>query len=655
MYNFKISKPELYLLIINCLIFKIFSSAPSFIFSGAGSGAPFAALLGGIIFIAVAFFIKKPLERLRGSGRGLPRPLYIILFAYFLCSSVYALFEFSRVIKTSGYPNTPIWFIILFIGIPALVAAVKGLKTIFRLSGLLIPLSLIGLIFILICSLGGDISGYNLLPVLGADEGATLSSALKSLLLYTDILVPVVLYSIDDRPEFAENIRFGGESEDENGGRENRRSGKRKRGRGIHGFIFPALAAAAINFSVVLIFTLTFSAETMKNIDVPLYPLSKAVTFGKLFARLDALYLIAALLSCMSYISVSVCLAVKCAKKINLRAGAKPALAITLAALSCLSLASCYDDREIEETAFVVALGLDDTGNGIQYTFQFSNPLATGQNSGSAEGGDSDNPTVISVTTAASNIYEAMIEANNKLGKNPSLSHLKLICFSTSAGSRSAQLCGELLDIQDVRSDVKICMAENAEEYLNGVRTDLEMSTARYYELLFSKNNPQIPSVNLRAFAERIGSDASDAYLPVMDGEFSGIELFSGGVPVLFLSRSEASVFNILNGGAKDEYVSADGFACLVSSDGADAEFSNGSVLLKTDVELNILSAGDDIGEEDIRAYLEEQANALLYKIKESGSDPFQLRLKSKTLSPISGAQEFNFKDAGVYARVNIK
>ena len=653
MYNFKISKPELYLLIINCLIFKIFSSAPSFIFSGAGSGAPFAALLGGIIFIAVVYIVKKPLERLGGGRRGLPRPLYIILFAYFLCSSVYTLFEFSRVIKTSGYPNTPIWFILLFIGVPALVAAVKGLKTIFRLSGLLIPLSLIGLIFILICSLGGDISGYNLLPVLGADKGATLRSALKSLLLYTDILVPIVLYSIDDRPEFAENIRFGGDNEDENNGRTNRRSGKRRRG--IHGFIFPALAAAAINFSVVLIFALTFSAETMKNIEVPLYPLSKAVTFGKLFARLDALYLIAALLSCMSYISVSVCLAVKCAKKINLRAGAKPALAVTLAALSCLSLTSCYDDREIEETAFVVALGLDDAGDQTQYTFQFSNPLATGQNSGSGEGGDSENPTVISVTATASNIYEAMIEANNKLGKNPSLSHLKLICFSTSAGSRSARLCGELLDIQDVRSDVKVCMAENAEEYLNGVRTDLEMSTARYYELLFSKNNPQIPSVNLRAFAERISSNASDAYLPVMDGEFCGIELFSGGVPVLFLNRSEASVFNILNGGAKDEYISADGFACLVSSDDADAEFSNGSVLLETDVELKILSAADGIGEEDIRAYIEEQANALLYKIKESGSDPFQLRLKSKTLSPIAGAQEFNFKEAGVYAHVNIK
>ncbi len=653
MYNFKISKPELYLLIINCLIFKIFSSAPSFIFSGAGSGAPFAALLGGIIFIAVVYIAKKPLERLGGGRRGLPRPLYIILFAYFLCSSVYALFEFSRVIKTSGYPNTPIWFILLFIGVPALVAAVKGLKTIFRLSGLLIPLSLIGLIFILICSLGGDISGYNLLPVLGADKGATLRSALKSLLLYTDILVPIVLYSIDDRPEFAENIRFGGESEEKDDGRANRRSGKRRRG--IHGFIFPALAAAAINFSVVLIFTLTFSAETMKNIEVPLYPLSKAVTFGKLFARLDALYLIAALLSCMSYISVSVCLTVKCAKKINLRAGAKPALAVTLAALSCLSLSSCYDDREIEETAFVVALGLDDTGDGIQYTFQFSNPLATGQNSGSRDGGDSENPTVISVTATASNIYEAMIEANNKLGKNPSLSHLKLIRFSTSAGSRSARLCGELLDIQDVRSDVKVCMAENAEEYLNGVRMDLEMSTARYYELLFSKNNPQIPSVNLRAFAERISSNASDAYLPVMDGEFCGIELFSGGVPVLFLNRSEASVFNILNGGAKDEYISADGFACLVSSDDADAEFSNGSVLLETDVELKILAAADGIGEEDIRAYIEEQANALLYKIKESGSDPFQLRLKSKTLSPIAGAQEFNFKEAGVYAHVNIK
>ena len=653
MYNLKISKPELYLLIINCLIFKIFSSAPSFIFSSAGSGAPFAALLGGIIFIAVAYIVKKPLERLGGSRRGLLKPLYIALFAYFLCSSVYALFEFSRVIKTSGYPNTPIWFILLFIGIPALVAAVKGLKTVFRLSGLLIPLSLIGLIFILICSLGGDVSGYNLLPVLGSDKAVTLRSALKSLLLYTDILVPIVLYSIDDRPEFAENIRFGGDNEDENNGRTNRRSGKRRRG--IHGFIFPALAAAAINFSVVLIFALTFSAETMKNIEVPLYPLSKAVTFGKLFARLDALYLIAALLSCMSYISVSVCLAVKCAKKINLRAGAKPALAVTLAALSCLSLASCYDDREIEETAFVVALGLDDAGDQTQYTFQFSNPLATGQNSGSRDGGDSENPTVISVTATASNIYEAMIEANNKLGKNPSLSHLKLICFSTSASSRSAQLCGELLDIQDVRSDVKVCMAENAEEYLNGVRTDLEMSTARYYELLFSENNPQIPSVNLRAFAERIGSNASDAYLPVMDGEFGGIELFSGGVPVLFLNRSEASVFNILNGGAKDEYINADGFACLVSSEGADAEFSNGSVLLKTDVELKILSAADGIGEEDIRAYIEEQANALLYKIKESGSDPFQLRLKSKTLSPIAGAQEFNFKEAGVSAHVNIK
>ena len=506
----------------------------------------------------------------------------------------------------------------------------------------------------MICSLGGDVSGYNLLPVLGSDKAATIRSALKSLLLYTDILVPIVLYSIDDRPEFAENIRFGVDSKDENGGNTNRRSGKR--GRGIHGFIFPALAAAAINFSVVLIFALTFSAETMKNIEVPLYPLSKAVTFGKLFARLDALYLIAALLSCMSYISVSVCLAVKCAKKINLRAGAKPALAVTLAALSCLSLYILLRRQgDRRDRVRRRARSGRRRRSGLQYTFQFSNPLATGQNSGSGDGGDSENPTVISVTATASNIYEAMIAANNKLGKNPSLSHLKLICFSTSAGSRSARLCGELLDIQDVRSDVKVCMAENAEEYLNGVRTDLEMSTARYYELLFSKNNPQIPSVNLRAFAERISSNASDAYLPVMDGEFCGIELFSGGVPVLFLNRSEASVFNILNGGAKDEYISADGFACLVSSDGADAEFSNGSVLLETDVELKILSAADGIGEEDIRAYIEEQANALLYKIKGSGSDPFQLRLKSKTLSPIAGAQEFNFKEAGVYAHVNIK
>ena len=59
--------------------------------------------------------------------------------------------------------------------------------------------------------------------------------------------------------------------------------------------------------------------------------------------------------------------------------------AALFALLLCLPLSGCYDSREVEETAYLIGLGIDKKEDTLRYTFQISNPLETGTTSGKEE------------------------------------------------------------------------------------------------------------------------------------------------------------------------------------------------------------------------------------------------------------------------------
>ncbi len=95
-----------------------------------------------------------------------------------------------------------------------------------------------------------------------------------------------------------------------------------------------------------------------------------------------------------------------------------------------LTLSGCFG-REPNEIAYIVALGIDKAENeNYEITIQYANPT---QISGGAseEGGKGGNQIVENVTVESPTIYGAIGLANHIVSKTFTLSHAKLIVFSS--------------------------------------------------------------------------------------------------------------------------------------------------------------------------------------------------------------------------------
>ncbi len=205
----------------------------------------------------------------------------------------------------------------------------------------------------------------------------------------------------------------------------------------------------------------------------------------------------------------------------------------------CLSfvltmLTGCYDSREIDETGYMIALGIDlgETERGLRFTFQFSNPLATGggeESSGGGGGGeseeqtegevwDSGNPTVTNVTVEAPDYYIACNLLHNFMSKQPNLSHIKLIVFSAELAQEGIlDLSQLLMQEREIRPNTNIAVARSsAEAFLKSVNPKLEANTAKYYELL-TKDDAMVyaPMIELREFVDSLTGEARSPVLPL--------------------------------------------------------------------------------------------------------------------------------------------
>ncbi|MBR2453068.1 MAG: hypothetical protein IKB32_03385 [Clostridia bacterium] len=191
------------------------------------------------------------------------------------------------------------------------------------------------------------------------------------------------------------------------------------------------------------------------------------------------------------------------------------------AAFPILFLTGCYDLKEIDETAYIVALGIDNgSKNNFSYTFQFSSPLSIMESSaeGQPEPKKEENSSVTTLTITAPDFYIAKNLTNNFLSKNIDMSHLKLIVFSAevdeSGITKHSQL---LLREREVRPHTSIAISPNpASDYLKNVNPELESNTSKYYELMsLRSNNIYTPSQKLHDFVDSIKTRDRDTTLPI--------------------------------------------------------------------------------------------------------------------------------------------
>lgn len=213
----------------------------------------------------------------------------------------------------------------------------------------------------------------------------------------------------------------------------------------------------------------------------------------------------------------------------------------------CLFLTSCYDSLEIDDLAYVVALGIDK-GEAKEYkiTFQYAVPINI-----SPEGGGEGNP-LSSLSFETDSLLSAVSYADSKLAKITDLSHLNLIVFSEEVAKNGilplkTDLYSSVKTVPD--SMLAVCKGK-AEDFLDAVSSPLELNPSRFYENFFESkiSSPYtVKQSSLEFFNGK--TDFAVPYL-IYDKSISsgGMAALKNGKLISLFTLEETLVYNILKG-----------------------------------------------------------------------------------------------------------
>jgi len=219
--------------------------------------------------------------------------------------------------------------------------------------------------------------------------------------------------------------------------------------------------------------------------------------------------------------------------------------------LFCLLLSGCYDSVEIDDLAYVVAVGVDK-GEHKPYkiTFQYAVPLNI-----SPDGGGEGKPlTFLSFETES--IQTAVSYADSKMAKITDLSHLNLIVFSEDISKDGImQLKADLYASVKTAPDALMAVCKgDALKCLESVSSPLELNPSRFYDDFFESAVSSPYAVKEPALGFFNGK--TDFALPVLAVSDSvsngGMAAFKNGKLVTLFSLEETLIYNILKGSFTD-------------------------------------------------------------------------------------------------------
>ena len=165
-----------------------------------------------------------------------------------------------------------------------------------------------------------------------------------------------------------------------------------------------------------------------------------------------------------------------------------------LLVISLLMLTSCYDQREIDDMAYPIAMGLDvGHANVLRMTVQLAAPLAIGGGgageSGGGGGGGGGKPVSV-ITLDTPSIYSGLNMVNNIISKEINMSHAKVIVISKELAEKGVnKYIQAMMRGREFRPDMFVVVTNDPPDvYLKEVSSVLESNPAKYYELLLGKD-----------------------------------------------------------------------------------------------------------------------------------------------------------------------
>ena len=152
----------------------------------------------------------------------------------------------------------------------------------------------------------------------------------------------------------------------------------------------------------------------------------------------------------------------------------------------CTMFTGCFDADEVDELAFVVAIGIDKGKTNIaRVTLQMVKPAAIG--AGGQGGGEGGEKAVTVITIEAPAVISALDQANNLVSKKIDLSHAKTMVFSREVATEGIEAyINAFPRIREIRPNIEIIVSrDSAEEYIKAATPILEINPAKYYELTY--------------------------------------------------------------------------------------------------------------------------------------------------------------------------
>lgn len=289
----KFGKWESVCILSNALLHRSLTYSAGCAFGHTGSGGTLCAVIAGVIALIILYALMTVYGR---HGAVLTAKMYggaahSLIFGaaalFLFVSAVCTLYDFSYLIKSLAYPNTPIWYIFVFLAAAALFGGFGKKRSIASAHAIIFPISAAAIAVLCLSSLPqADVS--NLFPLLGSGGGKFTLGILSALSVYADAVL--ILPAVEDFTDC-------------------------RTPRGI--VMTAAIIAVIFNIAVPLCFQLiTLNRSELISV-IPIYKLTKSISYGRFFQHPSALFLAFWAMSGILYCAAAIHYAVRVVR--NLR------------------------------------------------------------------------------------------------------------------------------------------------------------------------------------------------------------------------------------------------------------------------------------------------------------------------------------------------
>lgn len=189
--------------------------------------------------------------------------------------------------------------------------------------------------------------------------------------------------------------------------------------------------------------------------------------------------------------------------------------------LCVFNLSGCYDNRETDTLATVMAVGVDlNEGGGRKYTF------AVADAGGFTKESKGDAAAMTCFTQSGDTIESAVNMLDSKLSKKLSFSHLSALIFSNDAGENG--MYEEISYFEkrvSVRPQTMLALTEHrCEDYLNNLNPSLESNPEKYFQNIFEESEFYVSALKICDFTNAYHGGTS-VLVPVISGDIGAQEL----------------------------------------------------------------------------------------------------------------------------------